>query len=105
MLSYWLFCVGDLGVFRFLVNWLSKNTDINTIRLRQRGERARFLTLLYTERRVTEMHDVNRSFGLANSSCLGSALVRAGFPVWVQSGQHLFLAQRLPRLGRVPCFC
>ncbi|MEZ4861516.1 MAG: cytochrome c biogenesis protein CcdA [Caldilineaceae bacterium] len=68
-----IFGLTTLGVFRWLVSKIEASTDVNTnpaaaglVSLLQF-----FNTLLYTERRVTEMHQVNRSWGYLSSVMLG----------------------------------
>ena len=98
-----IFALVTLGVFRFLVNWLSKNTDINTNPAAAAlvSVLEFFNTLLYTERRVTEMHDVNRSFGLASSFLLGVSFSAGWVPcVGPILGSIFFLAQETATAGQ-----
>ena len=98
-----IFALVTLGVFRLLVNWLSKNTDINTNPAAAAlvSVLEFFNTLLYTERRVTEMHDVNRSFGLASSFLLGVSFSAGWVPcVGPILGSIFFLAQETATAGQ-----
>lgn len=68
-----IFGLTTIGVFRRLSAFLSARVDL------KRNPAAAALviifnflnTLLYTERRVTEMHDVNRGWGYASSFAIG----------------------------------
>ncbi|MCB0060768.1 MAG: sulfite exporter TauE/SafE family protein [Caldilineaceae bacterium] len=68
-----IFALVTLGVFRWLVNQMTKRID-----LQQNPAAAALVSfleffnrLLYTERRVTEMHQVNRNWGYLSSAMLG----------------------------------
>lgn len=97
-----IFALVTLGVFRFLVNWLSKNTDIQTNPAAAALVSVLdfFNQLLYTERRVTEMHNVNRSWGLFSSFLLGVSFSAGWVPcVGPILGSILFLAQGTATVG------
>lgn len=68
-----IFALITLGVFSFLAERLRAKTDINTNPAAAAlvGILDWFNALLYTERRVTDMHDVNRGWGYASSFLLG----------------------------------
>jgi cytochrome c-type biogenesis protein len=62
-----------LGVFRWLVNLISRRTDLqrNPAAAALVGLLDFFNMLLYTEKRITGMHQVNRSWGYLSSALLG----------------------------------
>ena len=68
-----LFGLVTLGVFRWLANTLSRNANLatNPAAAALVSVLEFFNSLLYTERRVTEMHNVNRSWGYLSSVMLG----------------------------------
>lgn len=68
-----IFALATLGVFRWLVNQISARTDVNTnpaaaalVSILEFPNR-----LMYTEKRVTDMHNVNRNWGYLSSAMLG----------------------------------
>ncbi len=68
-----IFALITLGVFSYLAGWVRRKTDVKT----NPSAAALvsilewFNALLYTERRVTDMHEVNRGWGYASSFLLG----------------------------------
>lgn len=68
-----LFGLTTIGLFRWLAAFVTRQANLST------NPAAAILvkfcnflnTLLYTERRVTEMHDVNRGWGYASSFAIG----------------------------------
>lgn len=68
-----IFGLTTIGVFRWLANFVSANADLKqNVAAGALVKFCNFLnTLLYTERRVTEMHDVNRGWGYVSSFAIG----------------------------------
>lgn len=68
-----IFALTTLGVMRRLSAWISTRTDLaqNPAAAALVSILDFFNSLLYTERRVTEMHQVNRNWGYLSSSLLG----------------------------------
>ena len=98
-----IFALVTLGVFRFLIKWLSEHTDINTNPASAAlvSVLEFFNMLLYTERRVTEMHQVNRSWGFFSSFLLGVSFSAGWVPcVGPILGSILFLAQETATAGQ-----
>jgi cytochrome c-type biogenesis protein len=77
-----IFGLTTLGVFRWLVNFLERRVDV------QQNPAAEALVsvlnfpnqLLYTEKRVAEMHQVNRGWGYLSSSLLGISFAAGWVP-------------------------
>ncbi len=91
-----IFGLVTLGVFRWLVDMISRKTNLNTNPAAAALVSVLdfFNTLLYTERRVTEMHTINRSWGLASSFLLGVSFSAGWVPcVGPILGSIFFLAQ------------
>jgi len=68
-----IFALVTLGVFRWLVTQISTRVDLytNPAAVALVNFLEFFNRLLYTERRVTEMHQVNRNWGYLSSAMLG----------------------------------
>lgn len=68
-----LFGLTTLGVFRYLVRQIEERTDVsaNPAAGALIDIFTFFNTLLYTEKRVTEMHKVKRSWSYASSALMG----------------------------------
>jgi cytochrome c-type biogenesis protein len=68
-----IFALTTLGVMRRLSTWIRTRTDLaqNPAAAALVSILDFFNSLLYTERRVTEMHQVNRNWGYLSSSLLG----------------------------------
>lgn len=68
-----IFGLATIGTFRWLANVISQQVDLATNPAANGLVRVfNFLnTLLYTEKRVTDMHDVNRGWGYASSFAIG----------------------------------
>jgi len=68
-----IFALVTLGVFRWLVNWVSRHTELdkNPAAAALVSVLDFFNTLLYTEKRVVAMHQVNRKWGYLSSALLG----------------------------------
>lgn len=68
-----IFALVTLGVFRWLVTRLSQSMDLKTNPAARAlvGLLEFFNTLLYTEKRVAEMHSINRGWGHYSSFLLG----------------------------------
>lgn len=68
-----IFGLTTLGVFRWLVKTIQERTDLsqNPAATALVDVLNFFNTLLYTEKRVTEMHRVNRGWGYASSALMG----------------------------------
>lgn len=77
-----IFGLTTLGVFRWLVNFISRRVDI------EQNPAAEALAsvlnfpnqLLYTEKRVTDMHQVNRGWGYLSSSLMGVSFAAGWVP-------------------------
>jgi cytochrome c-type biogenesis protein len=98
-----VFALVTLGVFRWLVQTIQQRADL------QRNPAAValvdilefFNALLYTERRVTEMHKVNRSWGYLSSALLGVSFSAGWLPcVGPILASIFFLAQRSTTAGQ-----
>ncbi|MEZ4731663.1 MAG: cytochrome c biogenesis protein CcdA [Caldilineaceae bacterium] len=98
-----LFALIAMGVFRWLVQTIQQRADLKTnpaaIALVSILE---FLnTLFYTERRVTEMHKVNRSWGYVSSALLGVSFSAGWLPcVGPILASIFFLAQDSATAGQ-----
>jgi len=68
-----IFALTTLGVFRWLVDFIDARTDLqrNPAAAGLVGVLNFFNSLLYTEKRVTEMHQVKRGWGYMSSVLLG----------------------------------
>jgi cytochrome c-type biogenesis protein len=68
-----IFALVTLGVFRWLVDFISRKVDLRTNPAAEALVSILdfFNALLYTEKRVAEMHHVNRGWGYASSFLLG----------------------------------
>lgn len=68
-----VFALSTLGVFRWLVNRIEAGVDVpnNPAAAALIGVLNFFNSLMYTEKRVTDMHKVNRSYGYLSSAFLG----------------------------------
>jgi cytochrome c-type biogenesis protein len=68
-----IFALVTLGVFRWLVTQLTQRVDLqqNPAAAALVSVLEFFNRLLYTERRITEMHQVNRRWGYLSSALLG----------------------------------
>ncbi|MEZ4637482.1 MAG: cytochrome c biogenesis protein CcdA [Caldilineaceae bacterium] len=77
-----VFALVTLGVFRWLVNFISSRADLNTNPAAQALVDVLnfFNTLLYTERRVTEMHNVKRNWGYLSSVLMGMSFSAGWVP-------------------------
>lgn len=77
-----LFALVTLGVFRWLVQQIQQRADMqnNPAAIALVGILEFFNTLLYTERRVTEMHTVNRGWGYLSSALLGMSFSAGWLP-------------------------
>lgn len=98
-----IFGLVTLGVFRWLVNLLSTHTDLNTNPAAAALVSVLnfFNTLLYTEKRMTEMHQVNRNWGYLSSGLLGISFSAGWVPcVGPILGSILFLASDTATVGQ-----
>jgi len=98
-----IFGLVTLGVFRWLVNLLSIRTDLNANPAAAALVSILnfFNTLLYTEKRVTEMHQVNRNWGYLSSGLLGVSFSAGWVPcVGPILGSILFLAGDTATVGQ-----
>ncbi len=77
-----IFALVTLGVFRWLINQLSDRVDLKTNPAAQAlvDFLSFFNTLLYTERRVTEMHKVKRGWGYFSSVLMGMSFSAGWVP-------------------------
>ena len=77
-----VFALVTLGVFRWLVDLISRRTDLQTNPAAQAlVDVLSFVnTLLYTERRVTEMHKVKREWGYVSSVLMGMSFSAGWVP-------------------------
>lgn len=77
-----IFALATLGVFRFLVRFIGQRADLDA------NPAAAALVsvldspnkLLYSERRVADMHDVNRGWGYLSSTTMGLAFAAGWTP-------------------------
>ena len=98
-----IFGLVTLGVFRWLVNLLSTRTDLNANPAAAALVSILnfFNTLLYTEKRMTEMHQVNRNWGYLSSGLLGVSFSAGWVPcVGPILGSILFLAGDTATVGQ-----
>lgn len=77
-----IFALTTLGVFRWLSQKIQQNTDLkNNPAATALGTIFDFLdALLYTERRITQMHEVNRNWGYLSSVFLGMSFSAGWLP-------------------------
>lgn len=77
-----IFALVTLGVFRWLATLISQRTDLRTNPAAEALVSVLnfFNALLYSERRVADMHRVNRSWGLAGSFLLGVTFAAGWVP-------------------------
>ncbi|MCL4861801.1 MAG: cytochrome c biogenesis protein CcdA [Caldilineaceae bacterium] len=77
-----LFGLITLGVFRWLATQISQKTDLRANPAAEALVSVLdfFNALLYTEKRVTEMHRVNRNWGFAGSLLLGVTFAAGWVP-------------------------
>jgi cytochrome c-type biogenesis protein len=77
-----IFALVTLGVFHRLINFISTRTDLKTNPAAQAlvDVLTFFNTLLYTERRVTEMHNVKRGWGYLSSVLMGMSFSAGWMP-------------------------
>jgi cytochrome c-type biogenesis protein len=77
-----IFGLATLGVFRRLTTFITQRVDLKTNPAAAAlvSVFTFFDTLLYTERRVTGMHQVNRRWGLLSSSLLGVSFAAGWVP-------------------------
>lgn len=90
-----LFGLVTLGIFQWLVNWLSTQSDLatNLVAAALVNGLNFFNTLLYTEKRITELHQVNRHWGYLSSVLLGVSFSAGWVPcIGPILGSILFLA-------------
>jgi cytochrome c-type biogenesis protein len=68
-----IFALSTMGVFRWLIDKINASTDVkaNPAADALVSVLNFFNSLMYTERRVTEMHEVNRNYGYLSSALLG----------------------------------
>lgn len=98
-----LFALITLGVFRWLIQKLTERPELrrNPAAVALVGILEFFNTLLYTERRVTEMHNVNRSWGYLSSALLGVSFSAGWLPcVGPILASIFFLAQNSATAGQ-----
>lgn len=98
-----IFGLVTLGVFRWLVELITAHTDLKTNPAATAlvGFLNFFNTLLYTERRVTDMHQVNRNWGYLSSALLGISFSAGWVPcVGPILASIFFLAQDSQTAGQ-----
>ena len=98
-----IFGLVTLGVFRWLVNLLSTHIDLNVNPAAAALVSILnfFNTLLYTEKRITDMHQVNRNWGYLSSAMLGVSFSAGWVPcVGPILGSILFLAGDTATVGQ-----
>ena len=98
-----IFGLVTLGVFRWLVNLLRARIDLNTNPAAAALVSILnfFNTLLYTEKRLTDMHQVNRNWGYLSSAMLGVSFSAGWVPcVGPILGSILFLASDTATVGQ-----
>jgi len=98
-----IFALVTLGVFRWLIQKISQGTDLRTNPAAAAlvSILEFFNTLLYTERRVTEMHKVNRNWGYLSSALLGVSFSAGWLPcVGPILASIFFLAQDSATAGQ-----
>lgn len=98
-----IFGLVTLGVFRWLVNLLRARIDLNANPAAAALVSILnfFNTLLYTEKRLTDMHQVNRNWGYLSSAMLGVSFSAGWVPcVGPILGSILFLASDTATVGQ-----
>lgn len=77
-----IFALVTLGVIQRLAEWISARTDVsaNPAAAALVSVLNFFPALLYTERRVTEMHSVSRGWGYLSSALLGVSFAAGWVP-------------------------
>lgn len=77
-----IFALTTLGVFRWLVAFINQHfdTDTNLLATAAISILDFFNGMLYTERRVTEMHKVKRSWGYMSSTLMGMSFSAGWVP-------------------------
>jgi cytochrome c-type biogenesis protein len=77
-----IFALVTLGVFRWLISFISTRTDLKSNPAAQAlvDVLGFFNTLLYTERRVAEMHNVKRGWGYLSSVLMGMSFSAGWVP-------------------------
>ncbi len=68
-----IFALSTMGVFRWIIDKINASTDVesNPAAAALVSVLSFFNGLMYTERRVTDMHEVNPSYGYVSSALLG----------------------------------
>ncbi len=98
-----VFALITLGVFRWLVQQITQQPELkrNPAAVALVDILEFFNTLLYTERRVTEMHKVNRNWGYVSSALLGVSFSAGWLPcVGPILASIFFLAQDSATAGQ-----
>jgi cytochrome c-type biogenesis protein len=98
-----IFGLTTLGVFRWLANRIKQNTNLseNPAAAALVDVLMFFNTLLYSERRVTEMHKVKRGWGYASSALMGVSFSAGWVPcVGPILASILFLASNSATAGQ-----
>lgn len=98
-----IFALVTMGVFRWLVQQMQQRPDLqaNPAAVALAGILDFFNTLLYTERRVAEMHTVNRGWGYLSSALLGVSFSAGWLPcVGPILASIFFLAQDSATAGQ-----
>lgn len=98
-----IFALITLGVFRWLVGKIEQTPDFknNPAAIALVSILEFFNTLLYTERRVTAMHQVNRNWGYLSSALLGVSFSAGWLPcVGPILASIFFLAQDSATAGQ-----
>lgn len=98
-----IFALVTMGVFRWLVQQIQQRPDLqaNPAAVALAGILDFFNTLLYTERRVAEMHTVNRGWGYLSSALLGVSFSAGWLPcVGPILASIFFLAQDSATAGQ-----
>jgi cytochrome c-type biogenesis protein len=98
-----IFALVTMGVFRWLVQQIQQRPDLqaNPAAVALAGILDFFNTLLYTERRVAEMHTVNRGWGYLSSALLGVSFSAGWLPcIGPILASIFFLAERSATAGQ-----
>ena len=98
-----IFALVTMGGFRWLVQQIQQHPDLkaNPAAVALAGILDFFNTLLYTERRVAEMHTVNRGWGYLSSALLGVSFSAGWLPcVGPILASIFFLAQDSATAGQ-----
>ncbi|MCE7984034.1 MAG: hypothetical protein DYG89_22910 [Caldilinea sp. CFX5] len=98
-----IFALVTMGVFRWLVQQIQQRPDLqaNPAAVALAGILDFFNTLLYTERRVAEMHTVNKGWGYLSSALLGVSFSAGWLPcVGPILASIFFLAQDSATAGQ-----